>query len=959
MNKTTGVLEHIKETDTDVCFLQETFLKKKDAAKLAEIREYGYGVISVPRPRCGGGIAAIYRHDLHLQHNKKIERFKTFEIMEMTLKCDQKLFRFVNMYRAPYSKKHRFTESDFIDEFENYLQILKHKNGTPILIGDFNIHVEKSDDTYAKQFRNLLVEHKLIQMVPHIPTHNCGGTLDLVITEKDTDITISEPTVIKLGTTSDHFYVKAVISDLKLDFSSADNKFKNISFRKFNDIDIEMFRDDLVASGIMDTSNFTSLDHAVDFMDSTLTLLMDKHCPVINRKVKVKHLEAKWFDSDLRNLRTKRRAAERLKRKHDTKENRTKYINIRNHFNKLVWAKKRLFYQKSIKSSMGDKQALFKKIKKLMGLDDVTLPKCSDDLALAEKFKTFFSEKISDVRSEIESQRSHASNNAVHWDAVSDHDTNLNSFKPLCMEDVTDIVDSMNNKFCSLDPIPTWLFKKCNDELSPIVTYIINESLNTGIFPQKMKHAVVKPILKSADMDCDLCKSYRPVSNLSFLSKILEKVVLRQMMAFLENNGLICDVQSGYRPHHSCETLLVRMFNDINGLSDENKIVSLLLLDLSAAFDVLDHDILLRKLQYDYGIGSNVLRWIESYLKNRSFAVKINNTTSKLCDILYGVPQGSLLGPILFILYTKELKRIARHFGLDIQLYVDDSQLYIAFDVLDPVDKSEKLNLIQECLKAIKQWMINHFMKLNDGKTEFILVGKNMYLSQCNEITLDFDGITIKQSDFKNDTGKSLGVKLDSNLSMERQVKEVRKKVYWTLSNLKTFGHYLSEDTRLQLVKTLILSKIDYCNALYAGVNKTVLKKLQNAVDDAVRFIYGIQDYGVDLVPSYKKAHILPVDMRIKYKVCLLTHKTLQGSAPPYLHDLIRFYHLETNKQSLRAFSDKRLLLRSDLNDSKITRRMFSFHAPTLWNDLTYQLRHCDDTDTFKKDLKTFYFKKF
>ena len=229
----------------------------------------------------------------------------------------------------------------------------------------------------------------------------------------------------------------------------------------------------------------------------------------------------------------------------------------------------------------------------------------------------------------------------------------------------------------------------------------------------------------------------------------------------------------------------------------------------------------------------------------------------------------------------------------------------------------------------IKQWMTEHFMKLNEDKTEFVLIGKNSCLSQYKDISLDFGEDTIKPCDFTKETGKTLGVKLDSLLSMQRQVKDVRKKMYWTLSNLRTFGRFLSEKIRLQLVKTLILSKIDYCNSIYCGVNKTVLDGLRKSIDSAVRFIYIIEDFGVDLTPFYKKSHILPIDLRINFKVCLLTHKILMGAAPLYMQDMIKLYHTQLNKQGLRAFSDKRLLLLlSGHPETKITRRMFSHHAP-------------------------------
>lgn len=954
MNKTTGVLEHISETDTDICFVQETFLKKNDTAKLAEINDYGFEVISAPRHRCGGGIAVIYRQGIPVSLNKKIEKFTTFEVMEVTLQSDKNLIRFINIYRAPYSKKHRYTVLDFLEEFEQYLQLISNKNGTPILVGDFNIHVQKVDDINSRRFQEILTESSLKQIMPHIPTHEEGGTLDLIITNESPNLVISTPTVIKLGTNSDHFFVCADIDDFKAIKST--NQSKLVNYRKFADIDIKSFRSDLAQSGLLDTSNFRTLDQSVLLLNSVLSSLIDEHCPVINRKVNAKHKGESWFDDDLKNLRMHRRAAERRKRKTDSAENRKLYIDIRSKFNKLVWIKKKSFYQSSLESSLGDKKALFKKINRLLGTEEAELPKCISEAKLAEQFSTYFSSKIDNIRTDILAEKvtSGTYTPCYNSDAA---DCTFNHFSNLSENDVLGIIKSMPNKFCDLDPIPTWLLKECLTELLPVIHYIINESLMTGSFPQCLKSASIRPTLKSRDMDRDSLKSYRPVSNLSFLAKVLEKCVLKQLSQYLETNDLICDAQSGYRANHSCETLLVRMFDDINNEVDNGNAIGLLLLDLSAAFDTIDHEILVKKLRTDYGIDDNVSKWLSAYLTDRNFTVKVNNNTSSVAKLRYGVPQGSLLGPVLFILYTKDLKKIANNFGLSIQLYADDSQLYISFNPTDTMEVTLKIEAITNCLNEIKQWMVHHFMKLNDDKTKFIVLGKRTQQDLCSELSLPFSDFTIEQTDLKSKVVESLGIKLDQNLSMKRQANDVSKKTFWTLSNLGNFRHYLTEKLKITLVKTLILSKVDYCNALFAGSNKTIVRKLKNVIENAVRFIYNIRDWSVDLQPYYLKCHIMPIELRIQYKVCLLVHKALGGTAPPYMRDLLVLYHENPNKQSLRAYADKRLLLRQSSKETKIRRKMFSYHAPIYWNSLPHDLRHCSVTTMFKRNLKTHYFR--
>ena len=228
----------------------------------------------------------------------------------------------------------------------------------------------------------------------------------------------------------------------------------------------------------------------------------------------------------------------------------------------------------------------------------------------------------------------------------------------------------MPNKFCCLYPIQAFLLKNCVAELTPILLHVLNSFLKTGIFPSDMKKAVIKPTLKKENADVDILSNYRPVSNLSAFSKFPKRTVLNQLNFHLTSHSLNSEVQSGYRPNHSCETLLVRMCDGLNKEIEAGNVVIVVLLDFSAAFDTIDHTVLLEKLMKDYGITGSALQWIKFYLEKRHFCVKIDDTLSSFLELLFGVPQGSLLGPILFILYIKALQKITAKYGLLIYSYM-------------------------------------------------------------------------------------------------------------------------------------------------------------------------------------------------------------------------------------------------------------------------------------------------
>ena len=268
--------------------------------------------------------------------------------------------------------------------------------------------------------------------------------------------------------------------------------------------------------------------------------------------------------------------------------------------------------------------------------------------------------------------------------------------------DFRKVITSSPTEYCALDPIPTWLLKQCLDQVAPVLTVIVNTSLSCADFTPELKRAFATPLIKKLILDCEIFKNYRPVSNLSFVSKLIERIVCVQLVDHLKENDLYEIFQSAYRQLHSTETALLRVQNDILQVVDSKGGAILVLLYLSAPFDTIDHQKLLDILDYSFGIRGDALRWFKSYLRDITQTVQIGCSTSEPVTLKYGVPQGSVLGPILFTMYTTPLGNIIRNHNLDVHLYADDTQLYISFKPRDSIFRQTAISQLEACIKDIK-----------------------------------------------------------------------------------------------------------------------------------------------------------------------------------------------------------------------------------------------------------------
>ncbi len=272
------------------------------------------------------------------------------------------------------------------------------------------------------------------------------------------------------------------------------------------------------------------------------------------------------------------------------------------------------------------------------------------------------------------------------------------------------------SKSCELDPVPTFLIKDWCDVLIPLITRIVNKSLNTGVFPTYLKTSYIRPLLKKSGLDKEVFSNYRPISNLSFLGKTIERIVSSRLQVFMRVNNLTDSFQSAYRPNHSTETALIRVHNDILTGLDQQKVTALIFLDLSAAFDTVDHSILLSRLRDVIGLRDRALQWCQSYLECRPQYVRVGDAASEPVQLEFSVPQGSVLGPQLFSLYTFPLQGIIRRHNLQYHTYADDTQIFASFNPSQQHARS-CITRIEACVSEIRQWMNANFLKINDNPT--------------------------------------------------------------------------------------------------------------------------------------------------------------------------------------------------------------------------------------------------
>ena len=818
-NKLDSITELISEHDLDIFCLTETWLLECDIDVVKAALHENYDMFHVSRPDDGrgGGVAVIHKRGLSSVKLVHGERFASFEHIEVVIHHMSVVTRVAVVYRPG----HPGTDRNFLDEFSIFLDHLLTSSGRSLICGDFNYWIDNpSGKAYSMEFISLLDINNFVNSVVG-PTHVSGHTLDLVLSSINSDFVrevVVYPVDLRL---SDHFLVLFSIIHPRVPSLR-----KTISFRNYRNVDrTEVARCVGLDLGAINTTGCSSFAMEQNY-NTVMQRIEDLNCPVITKTILVRD-GSPWFDTSVAELRRERRRAERQWRRLRTAESREAYVAAVGAVIARVSARKVDYYGGLVKSCGNDQKKLYAVFNNVMGKNRVSpLPVHSSEVQLATEFADFFRTKIERIRRTFDDPM----DGELSVELVPHFRTTvlLHQFEPVNAEKVLGYIRSSKKTCCPLDPFDASRLPESLEAASDFIAKIINQGFLEECFSPSTE-SLLRPYLKGKSLDSQDMNSYRPVSNLPLLSKIKERAILDQLLPILEVNEVVPSFQSAYKQFHSTETALCRIYNDLVLNTCAGKASVLVMLDLSAAFDTVDHQLLVNDME-EVGLRDSALAYMKSYLSVRVQKVIVGKATSDPVPLECGVPQGSVLGPILFSIYISSLKSILEAHGVAYHFYADDTQFYIRVE--NVAVAKERVSLV---ISDIKKWMFGRKLKLNEGKTEIIIVkGNSRHLNAEQFGDFQVGDTPLLPVNVVRD----LGFRFDSSLDFKNQINHVVKICYHHIRNLYMVRKFLSRQCLVTMVSSLVLSQVDYCNSLYIGLPKYLLRKLQSVLNRAARLVF-------------------------------------------------------------------------------------------------------------------------
>lgn len=726
---------------------------------------------------------------------------------------------------------------------------------------------------------------------------------------------------------SDH----ALIS-CKINIEKDKTKAKMITYRDYTNFKYNDFLNNLNSINWDIIFEIPDINDMLEFWNHNLNNLFNLHAPY--KKVRVTKPAAPWLTDNLKLMMKLKNKAFVKYKKFKTDQLWNEYKNIRNFVNRSVKLEKKAYFNHISKT---DPRRFWQSLRHLN-----INSKSQDSTVLTdvEAVNNFFINQATQLTAngpnpnpEILTKYEDRKHPNVDEEFV---------FNEVSAEEVDRIIRTLKSNAIGYDNINLKMLNLVFPHLTIYFTYIINQCLINGIFPDAWKKANVLPIPKNSN-PTELSQ-FRPISILPTLSKVLEKIVANQLNKYLLSKSIIPSIQSGFRANHSTTTALLHVADDIFRANDRCHNTCLILLDFSKAFDTLDHQILCKKLKY-FGIGDSALLFFRNYLSQRYQRIVNNGQLSNFKSINAGVPQGSILGPLLFTVYTSDFSNFLQ--VCKAHQYADDTQVYLSFDFKEigiAVDNiNSDLNIITEVSRA-------HSLVLNERKTELLVFGK-----QNNQIGNDpLFNITLNgQKLIPKQECKNLGIYFDVQLRFTNHVNHLIKMTYGKLKALYMHKDVLDPGIKLTLCDSLILSTLSYGDVLYWPAltlrDRLSLQKIQNA---CIRYCYNLRKFD-HISEKLAESRWLMLHERFILHLLCLTYKINLHREPTYLFDkLLRGSNMHG------CYTRHRDLYTVPKHRTAQFQRSFSYNAAKIYNKLPWNIKTSSSLISFRKNVKNYLFQQ-
>lgn len=870
----------------------------------------------------GGGILIYVKENVNCKRRSDLESDDLEHIWLEINQTNSKPFLLSILYRPPDTK------ISWKNDFEINTEKVQLEDKEIIILGDFNRDLKNQG--ISQEWLGFISSIGLTQLIenPTRESNNAKTLIDHIYTDHPQNIVWT--LVPKLGL-SDHY---PIFCSRKINPKFSKNKHHLIKYRSFKNLNEQAFLNDILQTDWSPIFQENDVNISLQYFIDKFTIIIDKHAPQKQHRVKKAH-QPEWINGEILDAMIER---DRFKASGDM----LNYKVLRNRVSTLIRMAKCAVYEKKISEGQNNPNSIWKLFKEFRSPNSdksyvqnlkVDEREIINSEEMSDEFNKFFTSIAANLKEPIPPSK--FTDIKDHVDSKVPEHIFFN-IPPIHEQRVHKMLLNLNtSKSTGLDDIGPKFLKLSANIIYPYIHHILNLSISQGIFPVEWKTAKVKPLFKTgAKHDIN---NYRPISILPTLSKLIEKHVHDSFMSYLNQYDLLIKSQSGFRKRHSCETALVHILDKWLKALNDGYIIGVIMVDFKKAFDLVDHSLILQKLKL-YKCSDTAITWFSSYLNDRMQKVTVNGEMSLCKAVTCGVPQGSIIGPLLFLLFINDLPFSLSSVTNSTDMYADDTTIY---------DIQESEQLIEHNLQAssliLEKWCKLNGMVLNTEKTKVLLITTPHKRAKLQQDSLS---ITFKDMPLTNSNGeKLLGVHINHNLKWDDHINKIKKKIstnLWLLSRIKSF---IPLNARILFYKAYIQPHFDFCNVIWGGTSTRNLQKLLTLQKRACKLIFSYAY--ISFAHSLQEMNCTSIHDRILLHKAKFMYKVSRESVPSYITDM--FVKDCRTSPILRYSSTQNFLIpRPNL---ELFKESMSYSGPSIWNKIPESIRHSNTIESFSSNF--------